>query len=82
MNAAGMLVRLGRTAEVLPHLKRAAEINPLDAEVQFQLGSFLASQSDFKEAVEHLKEVLRLQPDRTAARELINKIQQHPSMQN
>jgi Flp pilus assembly protein TadD len=53
--------------EAVLHLRRAVDINPLDADVQNNLGVALSVLGKREEALIHFREALKLRPDHGGA---------------
>lgn len=63
MNLALVLVKMGRTAEAMPHLRRALQLNDT-ASVHFSLGFSLKLLGELREAANHLALALERDPER------------------
>ena len=70
-----MLTRRGATAEADRHLKRAADLEPENTELQFVLGSFFFNQRQFQRSEAHLKRCLAIRPDWPDAKQLLQRAQ-------
>jgi len=55
--------QVGRYPEALTYLLKAAELEPGNAEVQYELGSLYRQLNQYKRAIRHLEESIRLRPD-------------------
>jgi Flp pilus assembly protein TadD len=55
-------LRKGNVDEAMPHLRRAAELDPQDAAGQYNLGLALLRKSRFDEAIERFQKALALDP--------------------
>src|SRR6266540_4898995 len=61
------LVREGRPAEAIPHLRETLRLQPDYADAHLELGIALAAQGTLSPAIEHYREALRLSPRETLA---------------
>ncbi|HYU18438.1 MAG TPA: tetratricopeptide repeat protein, partial [Chloroflexota bacterium] len=61
------LVREGRPAEAIPHLRETLRLQPDYADAHLELGIALAAQGNLSPAIEHYREALRLSPRETLA---------------
>ena len=61
---------VGRTAEALPYLRRAVEINPYQAERRMALAAALHQAGQDDDAMQQLDRILQLQPDNQEAQDL------------
>ncbi len=57
------LYQVGRYPEALTYLLKAADLQPGNAEVQYELGSLYRQLNQYKRAIRHLEESIRLRPD-------------------
>ncbi len=72
------LIRLGhemdRVADILPYLRDYLEINPAKHEVRFSLAGCLVCLDQKDAAREHLEQILEMDPNFSAAQEMIDAI--------
>jgi tetratricopeptide (TPR) repeat protein len=74
-NLGNALNLLGRTPEAIVQYEEALRLSPHDATIHYNLaGALLKTPGRANEAVAHLKEVVRLQPDNKMARQILARI--------
>ena len=73
-----MLFAQNRLAEALPHFFKAVELQPASAAAQSDLGGALAQAGRTREAAEHLKQALALDPTYDAARQNLAMLEHSP----
>lgn len=78
-NLGQLRLQAGQTAEAIPYLRRAVEINPYNAERRIILASALHEMGQDDEAFHELDRVLQLQPQNTEAQDLRWKIHSKPN---
>jgi hypothetical protein len=80
-NLAISLLEHGKPAEGIQHLEAAALLDPGDADVQFDLGTFFSQHDKFKDAVRCFKTALKDRPDFPKAKAALNQIlSAHPEV--
>jgi len=70
-NLGATLAAAGRVGAARPHLRRAVELDPRDAEARSNLGLALTLVGEHEAALRELEEALRLAPDSVEARLLL-----------
>jgi tetratricopeptide (TPR) repeat protein len=63
-----ILFNQGRAGDALPHLRRAADLNPDFLKAHYLAGLILASREEYVQAIGHYREVLRLDPSDNGTR--------------
>jgi tetratricopeptide (TPR) repeat protein len=61
-NLARVFAKTGKPDEAIANYKRALQIEPQSAEVQYNLGSLLGMRGNIQEAKQHLEEAVKIQP--------------------
>ena len=62
-NLGNLLVKKGKSAEAIEHLRKGPALNPGNAEAHYNLGNAYLSHGDLSEAISEYGEVLKIQPD-------------------
>ena len=83
INCGMTLVNLGRWNEAIVHLTPVARLLPRRYLARAYLARALASRGDYEQAIDQLRQVLKLKPDHVVAQDLLHEIEseqkQHPS---
>lgn len=77
-NLGVLLFEQGRLPEAVRHLQRAADLAPDSPGIHGDLGGALAQAGQFEAARTHLRRALALDPQQTAARENLRRLDQIP----
>ena len=61
-NLAAVFLQSGRLQEAIPHIRRALEISPLDAQANGNMGAAFFMQQRYEDAERHLRRALEVEP--------------------